>query len=528
MTEQIPAAKRPAPTYRSYLLAIVAMLFLLVPLWAAYDAPAIPMDEGTLLVYPELILKGKLPYKDFEMFYGPANVWMLSGAYSLFGVKIGVERSVGLLYRLAILVAVYFFGKKWNPAVAIGSMLLAGFMMLPLTLIAFAWLGGVACALWSLYLCAGERSWKRVVPSGVFAAVALLFRPDLGIAIVLSALPLLFGATAKQRLQYLGGLALGLLPLAFLTVAAGPLNVFDNLFRYPVLISNPGRKLPIAAADGFLVLLLILHFLSACFITLTGGVAIRQKGTNLRGFLLLAAGLFSLGTAHQAIQRADIAHVLFVAFLSFALLPMALIEAIQLYRMSPATRSQMLLATAAVLLAVESLAPQLVLYFHRETLAGLALAGGRAIFIKQNDRLFPLGSASIAEMASTLLTRLEKSAKPGQRLFVGPRDLRRTNNADTFFYHLLPELVPATYFLEMNPQSANRPNSRLAGDIASADWVILDDVWDAWKEPNASAGFGSNAPQEVVANQFDSRGKFGHYELFARKASAPDLAALRH
>jgi hypothetical protein len=46
------------------------------------------MDEGMLLVYPELIAHGKLPYRDFETFYGPGNLWKLAGSYAVFGAQI--------------------------------------------------------------------------------------------------------------------------------------------------------------------------------------------------------------------------------------------------------------------------------------------------------------------------------------------------------------------------------------------------------------------------------------------------------
>jgi hypothetical protein len=97
---------------------------------------------------------------------------------------------------------------------------------------------------------------------------------------------------------------------------------------------------------------------------------------------------------------------------------------------------------------------------------------------------------------------------PGPRLFVGPADLRRTNYNDTFIYYMLPRLQPATYFLEMNPGSANRPDSRLAKDIASADWLILNHGLDQWNEPNGSAKFASDAPMRVVRDQFELCGRF--------------------
>ena len=36
-------------------VAFVVLLTLLIGFWPAFDLPAMPMDEGTLLVYPELV-----------------------------------------------------------------------------------------------------------------------------------------------------------------------------------------------------------------------------------------------------------------------------------------------------------------------------------------------------------------------------------------------------------------------------------------------------------------------------------------
>ena len=100
-----------------------------------------------------------------------------------------------------------------------------------------------------------------------------------------------------------------------------------------------------------------------------------------------------------------------------------------------------------------------------------------------------------------MLFRSSKS-RPGERLLVGPADLSRTIYSDVVFYYLFPELTPATYFIEMDPGLADREGSRLASDVASADWLILTNFWTGWYEPNASIHFGSEAPNKVVADHF--------------------------
>src|SRR6266851_5126042 len=70
---------------------------LVAALWPAFQSPGQPEDEGIALVYPEMFLKGRLPYRDFEGNYGPGNLLILSTAYSVFGTNVLVERAVGLI-----------------------------------------------------------------------------------------------------------------------------------------------------------------------------------------------------------------------------------------------------------------------------------------------------------------------------------------------------------------------------------------------------------------------------------------------
>src|SRR6266446_9546146 len=110
---------------RKFLVAFLVILALSVPLWPGFDRPAAPMDEGSLLVYPELILKGQLPYRDFETFYGPANLWVLSAAYAAFGPSIFAERAVGLTYRLLTLLAIFALVQRWGTTLAAGCTIVA-------------------------------------------------------------------------------------------------------------------------------------------------------------------------------------------------------------------------------------------------------------------------------------------------------------------------------------------------------------------------------------------------------------------
>ncbi len=116
------------------------------------------MDEGSLLLYPELIQRGKIPYRDFETFYGPANIYFLAATYSFFGANISVERGVGFLYRAVVLSLFFALVSRWNTALAAGCTVLAGWILLLSQLAAYSWFGGVACVLGSFFLLANPNS----------------------------------------------------------------------------------------------------------------------------------------------------------------------------------------------------------------------------------------------------------------------------------------------------------------------------------------------------------------------------------
>ncbi len=119
-------------------------------------------------------------------------------------------------------------------------------------------------------------------------------------------------------------------------------------------------------------------------------------------------------------------------------------------------------------------------------------------------------------MLALSLPMLIVSPGPARGYLSDQWDMRRTNYTATFLYFLLPQLIPGTYYLEMNPGVANSNNSRLASDLASADIVVLTTEWDNWSEPNSSSLYGSDRPNQVLASLFCERAHDGVYRVFTR------------
>jgi hypothetical protein len=123
-----------------------------------------------------------------------------------------------------------------------------------------------------------------------------------------------------------------------------------------------------------------------------------------------------------------------------------------------------------------------------------------------------------------MLPVVDRIARPGDKLFVGTGDLRKTPYSEAFLYYLFPDLRPGTYYIEMDPGVAHAPNSGLDRELADSDIVVLSSIRDDWDEPNDSRKFGSDAPNQVLARDFVKvgsygNGLFGHglYELYVKR-----------
>ncbi len=99
-----------------------------------------------MLVFPEMVLDGKVPNRDFLHLYGPGSLWVLAAVFAVFGVSLAAERVVGLpaapRRRASACADSCARGARGSRAAA-GS-LAAIIVLTPSGLSAMAWVGGLA------------------------------------------------------------------------------------------------------------------------------------------------------------------------------------------------------------------------------------------------------------------------------------------------------------------------------------------------------------------------------------------------
>jgi hypothetical protein len=466
------------------------------------------MDEGQLLSYPDMLLRGAVPNVDFEHTYGPMNLWVLAGAYRSLGTAVAVERSLGLAYRVAVAVAVASICRargagRWHCASA--AWLVLAFAS-PTELAAFAWFGGLACATGAVAVLAREKTTAGLIAGGALGGLAVSFRLDLLPAVAASALPLL--PVRRSFIAWGAGVLLGASPLVWHAGRIGAQAAVQAWLLNP-LRAAPGRHLPIPP-NGLVNLL--------AFIAVLGGTSVLVRAAVVsRGRVDAAVALLAVGLLPQMFQRADLAHM---AFVGCVILPLAILQSkpVVSRRFFPRKPGPLLIAMMATAALVRSVVTHFVC-----SPAALVVLG---------ERSFPIVKAEHARALNVLLGKLDQRALDGERVFVGPRDLRRTYYADTFVYALLPRLLPGSYHTELNPGVANGARSRLATDLAKTDWLLLTDRYDDWNEPNASRDLGDPTASRLVETMYYPVATAPPYVLLERRSrhrplSAPCGAALR-
>jgi hypothetical protein len=536
-------------TREAIALGIIALVFA-IPLRGLLRAPGPPMEEGFMLVFPERVLKGDIPNRDFLHLYGPGSLWALAGAFKVFGVSLLTQRVFALLQQLAIVAGVYLLARRWNRTLAVAGAVSSALIIIPFGLTALAWVGAAGLAL--LGLAAGieararpdERISRRfAMAAGVLLGLAVLFRLDLVIAVGLSIVALGWGLRRIRRTRLLIGFGIGVAPYLIHVATAGLGNVVRGMVLDPVFHLRGGRGLPLPPSwshyDGFLQKagslqqlwwpipdatgpqqLFIWFFLLIAvvvFLLVQAWRLMRTDSTSIRARTLLVAALFSAGLLPQAVQRVDSAHFAWVGCVPFGFLPVALFELAR-RRMPRVREARMAVgAGAAALAVIVFVIPAYTITRYTDYALQTFGAHRHSYRIEHDGRIFYYGKKDRADAANLVIAEAARISRPGQKLFVGPVDLRKTPYSDAYLYYMLPELKPATYYIEMDPGVANADDSGLDKELAGADIAILDRIWGNWDEPNDSRKIGSDKAAKVLARRFCRVGTYlDLYDLYRR------------
>ena len=484
--------------------------------WAYFHGAVMVQDEGMLLAYPGLVLRGKVQNLDFEYIYGPASLWTLAAAFKAFGTSVMTERFVGLIYRLLLAAGVYEFVRGGaGRGAALAAAFTCAILAIPEGLQAYAWFAGLACIVWSLAVLA--RASTERAPffwAGVLGGLAVLYRQDFVLPVALSSATW-FAVQGRRHWRWFAvGVLLGVAPYGLLIAHAGFAAVWNGLFIDPVFRVRPRRWLPLPTLTSSVGRLLLATIVSSVGVTALAAWRLYRSRSRPGAARMLIGGAFAVGLLHQALQRADIVHVLQAACAGIPFAYLVLGDWPSVGEILQTRDRRRVLVTATFVLAVVVVAVTSVMVpIGGAILAPFGVGARQTSFVTRGERGVPMSRQSAADL-SEFLRAIEPEVQPGRRLLVAPTDLARTVNGAPFVYFLFPELEPATYFLEMSPGSVNRKGTRFAKDLSTADLVILTDRYAQWNEPNRSREMGDVAAMRMLESRFCPTVHVGEWTLF--------------
>ncbi len=430
-------------------LAPGAVLVAAVVLWLpALWWPVSTLDEAILLVYPQRMSAGDLPYQDFFAAYGPTYWWGLHGWYAVTGLTIESMRVLGLLLHLALVLGVFRLVRPAGLATATTCASLAALLLFRLGAAPYAWLLTTVLCVWQVHL-------VRHSPllAGLLGGLAIGVRPDVAL---LALLPPLVLAHDRRR-RWLAGLALGLTPV-WICLVITPGGLVED-----ILLGRAGKgagqsRLPIpplVIADRRLLAVLV----ATVLLTLLAAGLVRSRNSA-------ALGLLALLALPQALQRADYTHFVYAGLLCLPFLPHVLAQLLRQLPRSPA-RPQVLgslLGVMVFLLAVPEV--------PRNIVDMLAHGNMQATTVRHAGRALPEAPAR-ADVLNVLLPAISRLTSDDDTIFVFDANFERPAVNDVSLYYYLHRLRQRAFHLEITPGITSEAGSGLTEDVRAADVVIL-------------------------------------------------------
>lgn len=501
----LPRYRRLTPRAMALVVSLTLLLLLtiLVRRFSEYNFFGF-QDEGILLTYPDLMLRGYTPYVDFATGYTPGGYYLLAGIYGVFGETVSVERATGVVYWFLALAAIFLIGMRVSRATAILSSLTAlAYVSLFDAPAALPHFPAYATMLFAIFLVAMSWDEGTRAPNlfaffgGTLAGASIWFKQDIGVVASIAAVAGLAGLDLARLRHFLLGFTIPVLGLLVFVISIGTTVFIDNVFVGAMHVA-PGVVLPITPNMSVIV-----TFFCTCVAIGAAYLAYLKRVPQHEQSLTRSIAVMSTGLSLAALHRFgphDVSY-LGVPIVSLTLVSTHIV--IRAYLTPDYWRT--LLATYFGL----GLVPVLIGHLAWEDSSGVRIS---EVFSANRVVPWPLFTAD-GTAPQPILDGINASSKAGEKLFVGPRDLRFTVQNDAVLYYLLPKLRPASRYIEMSAGRANRFDSGLAEELTKADWVILTSEFDNHVEPNASRIPGSEKPNDVIRSHFCLRSRYGSWQL---------------
>lgn len=335
----------------STLLIIAGIIFFLPIL---YEEVGI-FDEGLILTGAQLVLEGKIPYRDFSAAYSPGQYYLIGAWFGMFGKSVAALRVFEIFQRSLIALICFWICRRLSSALiaflCYAAMLIwltyvgcYGYPIFPFLLFAFL-------SLLVLGHSAKTRSRKGHTCAGLLAGMACLFRHDMGslfittISVLLASLSLrtYWIDRSAMRLAIQGTVlfitsALTPLVLAFgaLVLVGSGHDMFEQIVRYPLFSFVDYRGLPYPSVQALLNIrqeslfvlaqnywyitpFFLFPLIVACSATLGAKFFLSKRKLKQLDYTVIFLTGTGISCLPQAFGRSDFWHLIPLGFVSIIL-----------------------------------------------------------------------------------------------------------------------------------------------------------------------------------------------------------------
>lgn len=453
-----------------------------------------PHDEGLMLQAAQRIADGQWPYRDFWWNYGPGQPLLLAIPTELLGSSLLWWRIIRVALDALVALLAYRLVRRGAPE------------WLALT----AWLGAAAAMAWpatpgpnpaalALVLGALLLARRRPLLAGALCGVAVVFRPEIGVAGAL-AVALVGGGWAALAVA-VAVAAAALLPF----FAAAPGEMLDDTVGFlgvQDLQRLPLDVTPDTADPNKLLEQLFPAILVAATALWAAWAAVRRPRWALPAVPLLAVGLLYL------LGRPD----------EFHLVPLAVLLAIALALAAAGEGAAIVrgaLIAALVLIALHGLERRAGQLMNPPALADVPSPVADGVQTADAD----------AAALGALLPRIHALAPAGRPIFVAPPRFDKVSVGDPLLYVLAQRPNPTRYdVIQPGIATTAEVQREIVDDLERARPAVLVRWLDpraAADEPNGSSrSSGVHLLDRYLARTYEPVGRFGAYRLERRRAGS--------
>lgn len=528
-------------------LWIGIMLILLVPL----NTPFNSYDEGAEVTHATRILQGDVPYRDLWTMYPPGQLYAIAALFKVFGTSLLVSRGYDTLVRLCIVVLVFLIARTIaTRRSAASAALLAGLLLSSARFYSTPIFPAMALGLLAVFFTLQfirTGQWKLLLLSGITIGIASVFRWDVGIYTLLSAIASVVGlhgtrdthepVTRHMRASALADLSTLTAATAFVVAAwvsamglsCGFGELWKQMVQFPLSGFHETRWKPYPGPFSPLVLMLNPNGIG---LQMFASESIKWAVFYLP-IVTFAAGIFhSLGLKREARVFLATPHIGMIPVVLFGML--LFVQSLNRFDYIHVIPSSIIAVLVGFLCVYRndtlqqyrgSRVPNRTLLASIVVLYGIMSAG---ILVQTIGQYPPLRSASTNPIAAGVslpsdqefaVEFVRKRTSRGEAIFVCNRRHDKILFNDIGFYFLCDRPNASRYY-ELHPGVVTTltVQQEIVRDILShhVTWIVLVTTPES-REPNSSArSSGIHYLDEFIRSAYTPVAEFGNYTILTR------------